>query len=118
MKKISVLIAAALFISILLMASAPGNDWANDNPGGKPGPKEINNGEPSMEKVYFTNYVDLKYGSSNDVTWSKPQNENKAKYFIYNNSVYYWYELPYSTSRVPEVGLCRWTYLYDLDHEW
>ena len=117
MKKLY-LITAALLLTVLLMAAAPGNGWSKSNPGGKPWPKEINNGEPSMEKVYFNNYVDLQYDGSTDVTWSQPEKTEKVKILFSNNSIYYWYEWPAAGSRVPEVGLCRWTYLYDTDHEW
>ena len=111
-------LTTALVLAMLLMAFTPGNGWSKSNPGGKPGPKEINNGEPSMEKVYFTNSVDLKYGGSADVTWSQPDKAEKVKILFSNNSIYYWYEWPAVGSRVPEIGLCRWTYLYDTDHEW
>lgn len=119
MKKIIVLMVSAVLLSTLLMGAAPG-DGILEDPDGKPWPKEINNGEPSMEKVYFSNRIDLKYGTARDIdiVYSKPDKINHPKYFISNNSVYYWYEWPTEGSRVPEVGLCRWTYLYDSYHEW
>ena len=115
-KRIIILIASCL-LSLLLMGIAPGNIWINGNPDGYPWPKEVNNGEPTMEKVYI-NWGALQIGSPDEVNsdWSQSTSINEQYYFIKNNNVYYWFFLP--DSKFQKVGLCRWRYLYDSTLEW
>ena len=114
--KIAILVAV-LVISLFLTGAFPGRIWVNDDPDGNPYPQEINKGEPTMEKIYI-NWGDLQIGSPNSVNsnWSQSTKSGEIYYFVKNNSIYYWFDLP--NSRIPNIGLCRWRYLYDSEHEW
>jgi hypothetical protein len=115
-KKITILIAFGI-ISFLIMGASPGRVWTNNDPDGKPWPQEVNKGEPTMEKIYI-NWGDLQVGSPSSVSnnWSQSTTSGEVLYFVKNNNIYYWFDLP--NSRLPKVGLCRWRYLYDTEHEW
>jgi hypothetical protein len=111
-KKVIWLVLTAMLVSTMLMASAPlDSNWSFWDTNTKPKPdwiytREVNNGEPGMEKVVFFNQVNLVYGNP-DTT----NNMGEYIYFKSTGTLYYWYTK--QTVRVPTRGLCQWRYIYD-----
>jgi hypothetical protein len=82
---------------------------------------QVNNGEPTMEKVVFYQTVVLSSGIqktkwAGDGDWS-PWGSSLNVYWKRGcgNEGWAWY---ISSKRVPTRGLCQWRYLYDKTHEW
>ena len=115
-KKITITIVFGI-ISFFIMGNSSGLDLINGDPDGYPWPQEVNKGEPTMEKIYIE-WGDLKVGSPNSVNtnWSQSTSSGEVLYFVKSNNIFYWFDLP--NSRLPRIGLCRWRYLYDSEHEW
>jgi hypothetical protein len=87
--------------------------------------QEPNYGEPTMEKVVFSQFVNLFYGTGDwqSLELMAQDDWRDLREFRLNvnwkrgcgfNTYLYWY---YGTTRFPQRGLCRWRYLYDYEHE-
>ena len=58
MNKTIILILAVVIVSSLLVAASPAIKFPNQDPDKNPWPKELNRGEPTMEKIYFDGWID------------------------------------------------------------
>jgi len=117
MKKMLTILIMSWLLSLCLMGTSPGRVGIINGTEDPPWPKEVNQGEPTMEKI-FVNWGDLQIGSPTSInnSWSQPETSNGIYYFVKNNNLYYWFDFP--SARFPKVGLCRWRYIYDSEHEW
>ena len=114
-----IIIFVAAVISIMLTAVSPGLCVPNQQPDNNPWPKEVNRGEPTMEKIYFDGWIDLQYGTPpSELKWSQIYHPGGNLYFMKNNAVYTWFDYGAYGSKYLGYGLCRWRYLYDSVHEW
>ncbi len=87
--------------------------------------QEPNYGEPTMEKVVFSQFVSLFYGTqdwqSRELMAQDDWRDRREFRLNVNwkrgcgfGTYLFWY---YGTTRFPQRGLCRWRYLYDYEHE-
>jgi hypothetical protein len=81
---------------------------------------EVNNGEPSQEKVAYFQTTRLGQGQ----WWGYDEDQDDWGGYgglnVYwkrgcGNNSYFW---DTSSQRVPTRGLCQWRYLYDSSHQW
>lgn len=84
--------------------------------------QEPNYGEPTMEKVLYAKWLELKYGTVfdedwEDTTWDDSDFERLNVLWKRGcgfDTYLYW---QIGSVRWPKRGLCRWTYLYDTSHD-